>query len=106
MVWYLVDAFANNDSEIMLRFYDASTEEVREIKDSEYKPYFLVPYPLSEKDQYVVNRIFGKVSKIEKRDLFSNKMRTLAKVEIKNPNNIQRFSKMFENAWDVSTAKK
>lgn len=100
MVSYLVDAFTNDDWEIMLRFYDASTEEIREVKDSEYKPYFLVPYPLSEKDQYVVNRIFGKVSKVEKRDLFSNKMRTLTKVEIKNPKNIQRFGKMFENAWE------
>jgi DNA polymerase elongation subunit (family B) len=100
MVWYFVDASTNNNSEIILRFYDASTEEVKEIKGSEYKPYLLVPYPLSEKDQYAVNRIFGKVSKIEKRDLFSNKMRTLAKVEIKDSSNIQRFSKMFENAWE------
>ena len=100
MVWYLIDSFMNNDFNIILRFYDASTKEFREVRDDEYKPYFLVSYPLSEKDEYTVNRIFGRVSKIKKRDLFADEVRTLAKIEIKNPSNIQRFSKMFEDAWE------
>ncbi|MDH5780787.1 MAG: hypothetical protein OEZ29_09375, partial [Candidatus Bathyarchaeota archaeon] len=100
MVWYLIDSFMNSDFNIILRFYDASAKEFREITDDRYKPYFLVPYPFSKRDEYTVNRIFGKVSKIKKRDLFSNEMRTLNKVEIKNPNNIQSFSKMFENSWE------
>ena len=100
MVWYLIDCFMNDTSNIILRFYDASAKEFREIREDRYKPYFLVPYPLSKRDEYTVNRIFGKVSKIKKRDLFSNEMRTLNKVEIKNPNNIQSFSKMFENSWE------
>jgi DNA polymerase elongation subunit (family B) len=90
----------NDASNIILRFYDASAKEFREIRDDRYKPYFLVPYRFSKKDEYTVNRIFGKVSKIKKRDLFSNEMRTLNKVEIKNPNNIQSFSSMFENSWE------
>jgi hypothetical protein len=98
-IWYLIDAQTEDDA-VKLRFYDATTREVREVKDSKYRPYFLVPYPLSEKDEYTVNRIFGKVSEIKKRDLFSDETRTLAKIETKNPNNIQRFSKMFENVWE------
>ncbi len=98
-IWYLIDAQTEDDA-VKLRFYDATTREVREVKDSKYRPYVLVPYPLSEKDEYTVNRIFGQVSEIKKRDLFSNEMRTLAKIEIKNPNDIQRFSKMFENVWE------
>ena len=98
-IWYLIDAQIEGDT-VKLRFYDVSTKEVREVKDSEYRPYFLVPYPLSEKDEYTVNRIFGHVSKIKKRDLFGDEMRPLAKIEIKNPNNILRFSKMFENTWE------
>jgi len=100
MAWDMIDSFMNSDFNIILRFYDASAKEFREIRDDRYKPYFLVPYPFSKRDEYTVNRIFGKVSKIKKRDLLSNEMRTLNKVEIKNPNNIQSFSKMFENSWE------
>jgi DNA polymerase elongation subunit (family B) len=98
-IWYLIDAQIEDDA-VKLRFYDATTREVREVKDSKYRPYFLVPYPLSEKDEYTVNRIFGQVSGIKKRDLFSDETRTLARIKIKNPNDIQRFSKMFENVWE------
>jgi DNA polymerase elongation subunit (family B) len=100
MVWYMIDSFMNSDFDIILRFYDTSTKQFIEVRDGRYKPYFLVPYPLNKRDEYTVNRIFAKVSKIKKRDLFSNEMRTLNKVEIKNPNNIQSFSKMFENSWE------
>lgn len=102
-ILYLIDAQTEGDA-VKLRFYDASTKEFREVRDDEYKPYFLVSYPLSERDEYTVNRIFGHVSKIKKRDLFSNEMRTLAKIEIKNQNNIQSFSKMFKNAWENEIA--
>ena len=98
-IWYLIDAHTEGDA-VKLRFYDASTKEVREVKDDEYRPYFLVPYPLSEKDEYAVNRIFGQVSKVNKRDLFADEVRTLAKIEIKKPNNIQRFSRIFEDVWE------
>lgn len=100
MVWYMIGSFMNSEFNITLRFYDTSAKQFTEVTDDRYKPYFLVPYPLSKGDEYTVNRIFGKVSKIKKRDLFSNEMRTLNKVEIKNPNNIQSFSKMFENSWE------
>ena len=100
MVWYLVDSFTNDNFKIVLRFYDASAKEVREVKDDEYRSYFLVSYPLSERDEYAVNRIFGQVSMVKKRDLFADKIRTLAKIEIKNPKSIQRFSKMFEDVWE------
>ena len=98
-IWHLIDAQAAGDA-VKLRFYDASTKEFKETRDDRYKPYFLVPHPLSKRDEYTVNRIFGKISKIKKRDLFSNETRTLNKVEIKNPNNIKSYSEMFENSWE------
>jgi len=85
---------------VTLRFCDASGKEVKEVKDSEYEPYFLIPYPLNEKDTYTIDRIVGKVSQIQKRDLFTDETKTLAKVSIKNPENIEKFSKMFENVWE------
>ncbi|UCE44217.1 MAG: hypothetical protein JSV57_01655, partial [Candidatus Bathyarchaeota archaeon] len=97
--WYLIDAQVENGA-VKLRFYDASTEEVKEVKYGEYKSYFLTSYPLNEKDKSAVDRIFGQVSKIRKRDLFSNDVKTFAKIEIKNPSNVRKFSKMFETAWE------
>ncbi|UCF59215.1 MAG: hypothetical protein JSV15_02035 [Candidatus Bathyarchaeota archaeon] len=97
--WYLINA-ETEGSMVKLRFYDASAEEIIEVKDRKYKPYFLIPYPLGEKDEYTVDRILGKVSTIEKQDLYSDEVRTIAKVEIKNPDQIKKFGKMFENVWE------
>lgn len=97
-IWYLINVETDR-SMVKLRFYDVSAEEIIEVRDSKYKPYFLIPYPLSEKDEYTVDRILGKVSTIEKQDLFTDKMRTIAKVEIKTPDHIKKFGKMFENVW-------
>jgi len=75
-------------------------ERIREVEDSGYEPYFLIPHPISEKDKYTVERIVGKVSTVQKHDLFSNKTKTLAKVTIKNPENVEPFSRLFENVWE------
>jgi len=97
--WYLIDAKTTAGT-VTLRFCDASGRELKEVGDSAYEPYFLIPYPLNEKDMYTVDRIVGKISQIQKRDLFTDEVKTLTKVSIKNPENIEKFSKMFENAWE------
>ena len=97
--WYLIDA-KTADGTVTLRFCDASGKEVKKVKDSQYEPYFLTPYPLSEKDAYTIDRIVGKVSQIQKRDLFTAEVKTFTKVSVKNPENIEKFSKMFENTWE------
>ena len=98
-ILYLINAETDGNV-VKLGFYDDSSEEIIEVEDSEYQPYFLIPHPLSEKNEYTVNRIFGKVSTIDKQDLFTDKMRTMAKVEIGDPAHIQKFSKMFEDVWE------
>ena len=98
-ILYLIDSQTDGD-EVKLSFYDASSEKMKELRYGDSRPYFLIPYPLSEKDEYTVERIVGKVSTVKKRDLFTGKMKTLARIEIKNPANIERFSKMFEKAWE------
>jgi len=97
--WYLIDAKTTGTT-VALRFCDATGERITEVKDSKYEPYFLIPHPLNERDKYAVERIVGKVSTVEKHDLFSNETKTLAKVAIKNPEDVERFSKLFENVWE------
>jgi len=98
-MWYLIDIESTKGT-LILRFCDASGIEVKEVKDTEYEPYFLIPYLPSEKDAYTIERIVGKVSQVQKRDLFTDQSRTLAKVAFKNPENIEKFGKMFENVWE------
>jgi hypothetical protein len=54
---------------VTLRFCDALGKEVKEVRDSEYEPYFLIPYPLNEEDKYTIDKIVGKISQTQKRDL-------------------------------------
>jgi DNA polymerase elongation subunit (family B) len=98
-IWYLVDAKTTAGT-VVLTFCDVSGKETKEVRDSEYEPYFLIPYPPNEKDAYTIDRIIGKVTQIQKSDLFTDKMKTLAKVSVKNPENIEKFSRMFENVWE------
>jgi len=98
-MWYLIDAKTTAGA-VTLRFCDASGKEVKEVRDSKYEPYFLIPHPPNEKDTYTIDRIVGKVSQIQKLDLFTDETKTLAKVSIKNPEDIEKFSKMFENVWE------
>lgn len=98
--WCLIDSLVNDNFEVILRFYDSSAEEMVEVKDSEYKPYFLIPYPLSKKDEHSVERILGKVSTIKKRDLFTDRLKTMAKVETRNPREVKRQGKLFESIWE------
>jgi len=97
--WYLVDAETIGDA-VVLKFCDASGERIKNVEDSEYEPYFLIPYPLNERDKYTVERIVGTASTVQKHDLFSNKTKTLAKVTVKNPKNVEGFSKLFETVWE------
>jgi len=97
--WYLINTEIIGGT-VILKFCDASGERIEEVEDGEYEPYFLVPYPVDERDKYTVNRIVGGVSKVQKHDLLSNKTRTLAKITIKNPENVERFSKLFESVWE------
>jgi DNA polymerase elongation subunit (family B) len=96
---YLIDSQLEGNT-IKLSFYDTSSEKMREFRDSDYAPYFLIPSPLSEKDEYTVERIVGNVSQVRRKDLFTNATKSLARVEIRTPTNIERFSKMFEKAWE------
>jgi len=97
--WYLLDTKTSDDT-VILRFCDLSGREIKEVKDSECEPYFLIPYPPSEKDTYTIDRIVAKVSKIQKRDLFTDETLTFAKVSVKHTTDAEKLSKMFENIWE------
>jgi len=98
-VWYLIDA-ASAGSTIKLRFYDPSTDSMKEIVDSSYKPYFFLPYPLSKQDEEAIRSLYGEVEVVKKTDLYTNEVREVAKVKVYKPEFLSKAIKRFETVWE------
>jgi DNA polymerase elongation subunit (family B) len=99
-VGYLIDAIAEGGGAIKLRFYDPSTSSIREFRDDTYKPYFFLPFPMTEHDEQVVHNLHGEVEITSKTDLYSNETRQVAKVKLYKPELLRKATKQFETAWE------
>jgi DNA polymerase elongation subunit (family B) len=97
--WYLIDATSAGNT-IKLRFYDPSTDSIKEITDTSYKPYFFLPYPLSERDEEAVHSLYGEVEVAKKIDLYTNEPRELAKVKVYKPEFLNQAARKLEIAWE------
>ena len=86
---------------VVLRFYHAKTEEIVEIRDSNYKPYFFLPYPLSQTDEKGVRSLYGEVEVASKRDIFTGKFKKLTKVTVHTLDAFRRASKISKTAWET-----
>jgi len=98
-VWYLIDA-SNESSTVKLRFYDPSTGSMKEITDNSYKPYFLLPYPLSKRDEEAVRSLYGEVEVIKKINLYTNQPQEAAKVKVYKPEFLSKAMRRFETVWE------
>jgi len=101
--YYLLDAKTEGRT-VILRFYHAQTDETLEIRDSDYKPYFFLPHPLSETDEEGIRSLYGEAEVVEKRDLFIDELKELTKVAVYIPDAIKRASKTFKNVWETEIA--
>ena len=97
---YLLDARTEGRI-VILRFYDAQKGETAEIRDSDYKPYFFLPHPLSKTDENEVRNLYGEVEAAKKRDLFTDELKELTKVTLYTPEALRRAGKTFETAWET-----
>jgi DNA polymerase elongation subunit (family B) len=101
MSLYLIDAsFLTYESAIGLRFYDSSKKEMVEFKDDTYKPYLLIPYPLSKQDEETVRGFQGEIEVVKKRDLFTEEEKEFAKVKFLSPFLARKAAKRFERLWE------
>ena len=99
-VWFLIDAKVEGSSTVKLRFFDPSENRIREVRDSNYKPYFYVPYPLSQRDEETIRSINGEIELARKIDLYADQERTLAKVKVKRPELVIRAQRRLETTWE------
>ncbi len=97
---YLLDAESEGRI-IVLKFYNAPTDEIVEKRYVDYKPYFFLPNPLSEADQEKVRSLYGDIEVVEKRDLFTDKTRKLSKVMVYSIDAFKKAAKLFENVWEA-----
>ena len=98
--YYLLDAKTESRI-IILRFYHARTDETLEIRDSDYKPYFFLPYPLSKTDEEEVKSLYGEAEVVKKRDLFMDESKELTKITVYTLDDFRRASKTFETVWET-----
>ncbi len=96
---YLIDAKAEGNV-VKLRFYDSSKNELLEFIDNTYKPYLLIPYPLSKQDEETVRSFQGEIEVVKKRDLFTDEVKEFAKVKFLSPFLVRKATKRFEEFWE------
>jgi len=97
--YYLLDAKAEGRI-VVLRFHDAQTGELREIRDSDYKPYFYLPSPCSRSDEEGIRSLYGETQVVKKRGLFTDEMEDYTKVTVFTLNAFQKAGKTFNRVWE------
>ncbi len=98
-VQYLVDATITETNAIKLKFLDASGR-IKEFVDEKFKPYFLVPYPLTSEDKRIVDYFSGNVQAVEKIDLFTGEKKTLGKVFWPNTKIALKAAERLHQRWE------
>lgn len=96
---YLLDVKADYGS-VRLNLYDPSENVIKEIQDVRYKPYFLIPYPCSQEDGEIIQRLKAESSIVMKQDLFTGEIRKVTRIKIDNPSHVQLASELFKRTWE------
>ncbi|MGD8565281.1 MAG: DNA polymerase domain-containing protein [Candidatus Bathyarchaeota archaeon] len=83
-----------------LRFFHTPTRKIVEIKDIKYKPHFYLHHPLTETEKENIQGLNGECEEVQKRDLYSDNIKTLNKVTLNNPENIRKVPGLFDPVWE------
>lgn len=95
----LLDIAVTETNAIKLKFLNVNGE-VKEIIDDHYKPYFLTTYPLTTQEEETTKLFCGKVTTVQKTDLFSGQIRVLTKISWPNVKIATQAAKHFRQVWE------
>ncbi len=95
----LLDATVTQANMVKLRFLNVKGE-VEEFTDEKYRPYFLVPYPLTVEDAATVKYFSGEAQEVEKIDLFSGGKRVFGKIYWPNHAIALKAAERFQQCWE------
>jgi len=98
-VCYLIDANSVPEG-VKLTFFNSSTSNWKEVIDKEYRSYFFVPHPLSQKDKDIIKELGVETRLEEKKDLFTDHTVKVVRVEVRGSSDIDRTSGRFEKTWE------
>ena len=100
-IYYLIDATVlREEQRIQLTFFDPSNNKWKEIVDSNYRPYFFIPYPIPKDDFEVMKDLKFDMQVLEKVDLFSGEPVKLAKIELSDFSGFLQISRKFSQTWE------
>jgi len=97
--WYLLDVQVTETNAIKLKFVN-DDGQVKEVVDTDYKPYFIAPYPLTEQQKKIIENFSGKTEITEKVDLWSNEKLALTKIFWPSTAIASKSAKGFSNCWE------
>jgi len=99
--YYLLDAKVSQEKQgIKLIFYNPSKNKWKEIVDTDYRPYFFIPYPMSKTDRERIEDLELDVTVVKKIDLFTRKIVKLAKLELNDFSDSFSVSTDFSKTWE------
>ncbi len=98
-VHYLMDAEAAGEG-VKLKFFSPSTDAWEEVLDRDYRPYFFVPHPLTQKDRAILDGLRAKTRVEDKRDLFTGRAVKVTRVELEVSSDPRQGSESFERSWE------
>ncbi len=100
-IFYLLDAAVSEKEQgIKLTFFNPSKNKWKEILDTDYRPYFFIPYPIPEDDLKVIQELELEISVVEKTDLFTRQTVKLTRVEMNDFYNTLEVSRKFSKSWE------
>jgi DNA polymerase elongation subunit (family B) len=94
-----MDAEATGEG-VKLIFFSPSTGAWEDVVDSDFRPYFFVPHPLTEKDLEILGGLRATTRVEEKRDLFTDQTVKVTRVELEVSSDPRRVSEGFERSWE------
>ncbi|MBN2236135.1 MAG: hypothetical protein JW729_01160 [Bacteroidales bacterium] len=99
--YYLLDAsVSEKEKGIKLVFYCPSENKWKEIVDTDYRPYFFIPYPIPEEDYKEIHELGLDTDVVEKTDLFTRKAVKLTKVTLRDLSDPVHVSRKFRKSWE------
>ena len=100
-IYYLLDAAISEKAQgIKLTFFDPSENKWKEILDTDYTPYFFIPYPISKDDLKVIDSLNLETIIVEKIDLFTRQTKKIVRINLKNFSDPTQISRKFSKSWE------
>jgi len=99
MFHYLINAEPIREG-VKLIFFDPSTNTLEEVENQDYRPYFFIPHPMSQREQETIEELNVKTRVEEKKELFTDQTIKVTRVELEASSDSKRISEKFEKSWE------